>query len=57
MQKNGLQIMKYNSMESCYDLGLDVHTNTNIPPSTNISYLYKIHMIIQNHVINILVMI
>ena len=41
MQKNGLQIMKYNSMESCYDLGLDVHTNTNTTPSTNVPYLYK----------------
>ena len=57
MQKNKLQIMKYNSIEFSYELGIDVHTNTNIPPSTNISYLYKIHMIIQNHVINILVMI
>ena len=24
LQQNGLQIMKYNSMESCYDLGLDM---------------------------------
>ena len=41
MQKNGLQIMKYNSMESCYDLGLDPHTNTNTTPSTNVPFLYK----------------
>ncbi len=41
MQQNGLQIMKYNSMESCYELGLDVHTNTNTTPSTNVPYLYK----------------
>ena len=40
MQKNGLQIMKYNSMESCYDLGLDPHTNTNT--KTNISLIHLI---------------
>jgi hypothetical protein len=41
MQRNGLEIMKYNSLESCYDLGLDPHTNTNTTPSTNVPFLFK----------------
>lgn len=41
MQHNGLEIMKYNSLESCYDLGLDPHTNTNNTPSKNVPFLYK----------------
>lgn len=41
LQNNGIQIMKYNSMESCYDLGLDPHTNTNKTPSSNVPLLYK----------------
>lgn len=41
LQNNGLQIMKYNSEEACYDLGLNPHENTNKTPSSNIPYLYK----------------
>jgi len=41
LQNNGLQIMKYNSMEACYDLGLDPHTNTNATPSSNVPYAFK----------------
>ena len=41
LQQNGLQIMKYNSTEACYDLGLDPHTNTNTTPSSNVPYVYK----------------
>lgn len=41
MQRNGLEIMKYNSLESCYDLGLDPHTNTNTTPSKNVPFLFK----------------
>ena len=41
LQKNGTQIMKYNNLEACYDLGLDPHTKTNNNPSSNVPYLYK----------------
>ena len=41
LQHNGLQIMKYNSTEACFDLGLDPHTNTNTTPSSNVPYVYK----------------
>jgi hypothetical protein len=41
LQRNGLQIMKYNSMESCYDLGLDPHIQTNTTPSSNVPYSFK----------------
>jgi hypothetical protein len=41
LQNNGLQIMKYNSEEACYDLGLNPHENTNNTPSSNVPYLYK----------------
>jgi len=41
MTNNGLQIMKYNSMESCYDLGLDPHTETNTTPSSNVPYTFR----------------
>jgi hypothetical protein len=41
LQNNGLEIMKYNSLESCYDLGLDPHTQTNNTPSTNVPYKFK----------------
>ena len=41
LQQNGLQIMKYNSTEACYELGLDPHTNTNTTPSSNVPYVYK----------------
>ena len=41
LQKNGLQIMNYNTMEACYDLGLDPHTKTNRTPSSNVPYVYK----------------
>jgi hypothetical protein len=33
--------MKYNSMESCYDLGLDPHTQTNTTPSSNVPYTFR----------------
>ena len=41
LQKNGLQIMKYNSKEACYDLGLDPHTTTNTTPSSNVPFTYR----------------
>ena len=41
MQKNGLQIMKYNSEEACNDLGLPCHQQTDNTPSTNVPHKYK----------------
>jgi hypothetical protein len=41
MQNNGIQIMKYNSLEACYDLGLNPHTYTGTTPSSNVPYKFK----------------
>ena len=41
LQNNGLQIMNYNSMESCYDLGLDPHVKSDRTPSDNVPYKFK----------------
>ena len=41
LQNNGLQIMKYNNLEACYDLGLNPHTRTDKKPSSNVPYLYQ----------------
>ena len=41
LQNNGMQIMQYNNMEACYDLGLDPHFNSGKNPSSNVPYLYK----------------
>lgn len=41
LQNNGIQIMKYNNLEACYDLGLDPHYSSSKNPSSNVPYLYK----------------
>ena len=41
LQKHGLQIMNYNTMESCYTLGLDPHTKTDRTPSANVPYKFN----------------
>jgi len=41
LQQHGLEIMKYNTMESCYDLGLDPHTQTDKTPSSNVPYKFR----------------
>jgi hypothetical protein len=41
LQKNGAQIMNYNTQESCYALGLDPHYNTGAMPSDNVPYKFK----------------
>jgi len=41
MQRNGLQIMKYNTTEACNDLGLESHTVTSSGPKTNVPFTYK----------------
>ncbi len=38
---HGLEIMKYNTMEACYTLGLSPHIETNKTPSDNVPYVYK----------------
>ena len=40
MQKNGLQIMKINSEEACYDLGLPCHQQIDKTPSSNVPHRY-----------------
>jgi hypothetical protein len=41
LQHHGIQIMNYNTMESCYTLGLDPHTKTDRTPSDNVPYKFK----------------
>jgi hypothetical protein len=41
MQKNGNQIMNYNTMESCYELGLNPHVSTGKMPSSNVPFKYN----------------
>ena len=41
LQNNGLQIMNYNNLEACYDLGLDPHVQTGKTPSSNVPYAFK----------------
>jgi hypothetical protein len=41
LQKNGLQIMKFNSEQSCYDLGLPCHLETDKTPSSNVPFKYN----------------
>jgi len=40
LQHNGVHIMKYNSSESCYDLGLDPHIRTDKTPSSNVPHSF-----------------
>lgn len=41
MQHNGLGIMKYNSAEACYELGLDPHCKSDTTPSSNVPYTFS----------------
>jgi hypothetical protein len=41
MQNNGLEIMKYNNLQACYELGMNPHTQTDKTPSKNVPYLFK----------------
>jgi hypothetical protein len=40
LQQNGLEIMKFNSEQACYDLGLPCHQQVNTTPSSNVPYRY-----------------
>ena len=41
LQKNGKQIMNFNSQEACYDLGLDPHYYSDKTPSSNVPYTFR----------------
>lgn len=41
LQNNGLAIMKYNSGEACYNLGLNPHVYTGKTPSNNVPFMFK----------------
>jgi len=41
LTNNAMQIMKYNTSEACYDLGLPSHEITNKTPSSNVPYTYS----------------
>jgi len=41
MTHHGLEIMKYNTMETCYEIGLPSHINTDKTPSSNVPYRYE----------------
>ena len=41
LTNNAVQIMSYNNMESCYDLGLPSHSITGKSPSSNVPHLFS----------------
>jgi hypothetical protein len=41
LTNNGREIMKYNTMEACYDMGLPAHVQTGNTPSSNVPHLYR----------------
>jgi hypothetical protein len=41
LQRNGLQVINYNSNEACYTLGLDPHIKSDRTPSDNVPYKFK----------------
>jgi len=41
LTNNALQVMKYNTMESCYEMGITSNTQVNNTPSKNVPLLYK----------------
>lgn len=41
LQNNGLQIMNYNNLEACYNLGLDTHVNSDSQPSSNVPFKFR----------------
>jgi hypothetical protein len=40
LQKNASQIMKFNTSEACYELGLSSHEQTNNVPSSNVPFAF-----------------
>jgi hypothetical protein len=41
LQNNSLKIMQYNTIETCYELGLDPQVKTYKTPSNNVPYTFK----------------
>lgn len=41
LTQNAVQIMKFNNLEACTELGLPSHTLLNTTPSSNVPHLYK----------------
>jgi hypothetical protein len=41
MQNNGLEIMKFNNMQSCYTLGLESRFETSSEPASNVPYKFR----------------
>jgi len=41
LQKNSEQIMQYNNLEACYELGLDSTVQTGKTPTNNVPYRYR----------------
>jgi len=41
LQKNGIQVMNYNTQEACYTLGLDPHVSNGKVPSDNVPYKFN----------------
>jgi hypothetical protein len=44
MTHNGIEIMKINNQEACYDLGLNPHYNSNKTPSDKVPFMYSSSM-------------
>ena len=41
LQKNGLEIMKFNNEQACFNLGLPCHQSTDSTPSSNVPFKYS----------------
>ena len=41
LTEHGAEIIKYNSLEACNDMGLTPYYETNRPPSSNVPYMYS----------------
>ena len=48
MTQNGIEIMKIDNQEACYNLGLNPHYNSNKTPSDNVPFMYSSSMDTRN---------
>jgi hypothetical protein len=48
MTQNGIEIMKIDNQEACYNLGLNPHFNSNKTPSDNVPFMYSSSMDTRN---------
>jgi len=44
MTQNGIEIMKIDNQEACYELGLNPHYTSNKTPSDNVPFMYSSSM-------------